>query len=222
MTDWDNIYSTNDTVPFGKNIPELWDQEIKLLDPHLKSNPNQRILDYGFGTGDMIDHMKTYGHKVYGAEESIVAIDKYLGVANKNYAKKLLARFFSQRLAHTNHPDTLTGWPKFDLITCIGVLHHTEPLLQISFLDGFREIMKRDGKLIIAGWDINDNFIREKSTRTNKSKMTEKNVYPVNSLERKMDYTGLKIVDTDTISFYDDIKYKMDRLLRFYTIESNR
>ena len=223
MTSWDSIYSTKHTVPFGNNIPELWDKEINFLEPYLTSKPNQKILDYGFGTGDMMKYMKIYGHSVYGAEESIVAIDNYLGVANKHYIIKTLSRFFNRQIARTDLPEKLpNNFSQFDLITCIGVLHHVSPVLYSSFLEGFRNKMKDDGKLIIAGWDDNDNFLQSKSSKTNTSKMTNMNVCSINQIEGKLKANCLKIVDTDTISFHDNIMYKMDRLLRFYVIEKKK
>ncbi|MDR0726940.1 MAG: class I SAM-dependent methyltransferase [Rickettsiales bacterium] len=68
MINWDKTYTENSKLPWGQT-PELLIKEKNFLQPYLNSPYKKTILDYGFGTGHLMDHMKTCGHKVYGAEQ---------------------------------------------------------------------------------------------------------------------------------------------------------
>ncbi|MDR1338237.1 MAG: class I SAM-dependent methyltransferase [Rickettsiales bacterium] len=222
MIDWDKVYATHtpDALPWGGEVVELFEKEKDFLRPYLKTGPRKRILDYGFGTGSLMKHMKTYGHKVYGAENSIVAIEQYLDIENSSIFWKYMKMALNTRIAHVEYPSALRhAFPKFDLITCIGVLHHINPVLYSHFIEGFGDIMRDDAKLIVAGWDKADNFIKEPDA---KSKVTSKPVYCINSLEKPVARPDMRITDSATIGFYDDMFYKMDRLMRIYVMEKNK
>lgn len=219
MNNWDNIYTTQPKLPWGHGIPELFSKEKEFFKPYLESDTKKQILDYGFGTGDLLRHMKTFGHKVYGAEQSVEAIDKYLGVSNSPFIWKVIKTLLTPRIVRTDHPGTLIrNFPKMDLISCIGVLHHIDPAFHKSFLHGFRDMMKTNAHLIVAGWDQDDSFIRQGKS----SKITNSPVFSINHLEQTASQLNMNITESDTIGFYDDMIYKMDRLLRFYVIENNK
>lgn len=235
MNIWNETYQNTQKLPWGNGIPKLLAKEKDLIKPYLTSDTHKNILDYGFGGGELMDYAKTFKdshkHKVYGAETSKVAINRYLGTNNKNLIYQIYKILTNRNIAKVNNPAHLQRlFPKFDLILCFGVLHHINVNFHPELINGFDKIMNMNGQLIIAGWDKDDNFIKDGADIGNPkgiifcqhSKVTNNPVYSINHLEHIIQPSNLELVDSKTIGFYDNMIYKTDRLMRVYVMEKTK
>jgi cyclopropane fatty-acyl-phospholipid synthase-like methyltransferase len=167
----------------------------------------QRILEYGFGKGELLQDLSDKGHFVSGAEISDVAISNL---------KKLYPEIEFYNVAHPNGIKNR----EFDAITCTGILHHIAPKEWDSYLKGFSELLRKKGKLIITGCDKTDAKFAGKATTP--AIQTDTNSfclnYPTQNIADLMKKNNLFIKETELFNCKAP-DYEQPRTFRYYFIE---
>lgn len=214
---WDDVNSApGKDLPWGDTIPELLEFEKEYIKPLAAGNPRRYMLDYAFGKGEILKHLARYSTNTFGAEISMVAIDKFncKGIPGPRallpvYTPNDIEGFFSK------DPDG-KNLVEFELITSIGLFHHLNPQKQWDFMNQFKGLMPIGGTLVISGWDRRDNYFAGKSQMP--SKTTPGNVYIINGVERRAENIGFEVANSCTYKFQEKQKYKMMRTMRFLTL----
>ena len=100
---------------------------------------NKKILDAGCGAGRRLFHYMSSGADVTGIDQSPGSIKFIKEQANKIGLKP---KVFVGRLEKTNFDDN-----QFDIVFCIGVLHHSPH--PVTILKELRRVTKEDGKIVL-------------------------------------------------------------------------
>ena len=200
---WNEVYATH-TVPWDST--QWRKMSADCVDGFLTEN-DKYILDYGFGTGHLLEHLMSKGNKVFGAEKSSDMVQSF-----KHSHPKVT-------VIQTDHPNQIKN-EKFDAITCMGVFHHINPKEYDSMLKSFSNMLKPKGKLVLGGWDKDDKNFNGKPFVI--SPYSESPVYTINHPDHSIEYllkqNNLRIVNSKTIGFNDNA-YSQDRLFKCYYIE---
>lgn len=98
-------------------------------------NTDDKVLDYGCGSGFLVEQLQNQGHDAYGVDTSKEAID--FGVT------KGIRNLFQQNGIKVNFPDNY-----FDVILAMDVIEHIED--DRSAIEEFERLLKPEGHLIIT------------------------------------------------------------------------
>lgn len=139
---------------------------LSLIDS-IMHNSAERILDYGCGTGKLLERLqKTYKEKeIYGADIS----DKALDYCRKRGASNVF------NLKKAEHQANY-----FDLVTCLDVLEHVRE--DVDLLIQIRKLIRNEGRLLItvpayeflwSGEDYVSSHIRRYTRRMLKRKLSQ-------------------------------------------------
>ncbi|MEM7054047.1 MAG: class I SAM-dependent methyltransferase, partial [Pseudomonadota bacterium] len=104
-----------------------------------------KVLDLGCGTGQMVFRL----HERF-QPESITAVDHSAGMLKslENEAKQngiTVNTVHGELIDFINH-----AVDHYDLITCVGVLHHLKKEDVVTLLTRARELLAADGRLLVA------------------------------------------------------------------------
>ena len=119
------------TYQFGGNIVNEFQQYI---------NPGMKVLDFGCGTGFLIEHLLNRGFDTYGTDTSTESL-KY--VENKYRDRPTFRGVF--------HVDELTkSGQKFDAIFVLEVIEHLPDEFLLPLLDNVKKLLAKDGKVFVT------------------------------------------------------------------------
>ncbi len=150
---WEEIYSS------GHNLSYPDDAFIRLMYRLIKTHPNMKVMDHGFGSGVTTQHLAKMGLDVSGFEISQSAID----ITNKRLAEQ--GNTADLRLGSTNSALPFES-SYFDMVLSWNVLtYNTEKSLS-EIINEFERITKPGGQILIAMSAPND-YIDRHSTRVN-------------------------------------------------------
>ncbi|MDR1167774.1 MAG: class I SAM-dependent methyltransferase [Heliobacteriaceae bacterium] len=199
---WNKQYEGDwSMLPWAGEEPT--NSEKKYIDRFL-TGKNQKILEYGCGTGKMASYLASQGHDVLAAEYSDVAVKK---IKSTNPPFEIMEASAPSDIKDKN----------FDMITCIGVFHHQPPEVQEEFLKSFSQMITPDGQIIIMGWDDTDPEFVAMPKRI--SKQTKTRTWTINHLENVIPKYGLRIKNPPELINFTEIGWNADRILRCYVIE---
>jgi 2-polyprenyl-3-methyl-5-hydroxy-6-metoxy-1,4-benzoquinol methylase len=106
------------------------ERKINLVNRHLLS-PEKRLLDYGCGTGEFLNHARKKGFKIQGVEPSSIA---------RQQAQKLTHEKISETIAEVEN--------QFDAITLWHVLEHIPDINKV--IGQLKSILTKNGTIFIA------------------------------------------------------------------------
>ena len=125
---------------FSRSRQSIW-EELKLLSQY--TIPGEKILDLGCGNGRLLEIFKEMNIEYFGVDNS----EKLLEIAKKKYPKKNFLIADALNLPFPNN--------YFDKIYSIAVLHHIPSTeFRLQFLKEAKRVLKPDGLLILAVWQI--------------------------------------------------------------------
>lgn len=108
----------------------------KFVENYLDLNPDQRLLDFGCGPGDILEFLPKL-------EYTGIDIDpNYIKKAQKTYGHR--ATFICSELSDVDFLPT----EHFDIVIATGVLHHMTDKECNSFIKWAQSILKPNGKLL--------------------------------------------------------------------------
>jgi len=203
----------NEVYQLGLNkIP--WDsQEWRKMSAECVDNflaeSSLDILEYGFGTGHLINHLRSKGNNITGVEKSSDMVELF-----KNLNPEI-------EVMRVDHPDEI-GNKLFDAITCMGVFHHINPLEYDSFLNSFSKMLKPNGKIVLGGWDKSDKNFNFRPFLV--SPYTGDKTYPINHIDNNIEDSikrnNFNIIESGIIKFVAP-EHNQDRLFRYYFLKKN-
>jgi 2-polyprenyl-3-methyl-5-hydroxy-6-metoxy-1,4-benzoquinol methylase len=117
---------------------QVGDRIVEFFSDHLKNKKN--ILDFGCGSGFLIDHLIKLNIDVYGVDFSNESIDK----VNEKYKK-----YENFRGAHTID-FMLDNQNKFDCIIATEVIEHLNDEQLSNTMGFFKKILSSDGIVILT------------------------------------------------------------------------
>ncbi len=133
---WESIYSDGHRLSYPNDVC------VRVLSRILPKTP-VRVLDYGFGSGELLIHLAKLGHSVSGIEVSTSAI--------ATATDRLKQEGLSTQLVHAPKPATLPFTDReFDLIVSWQVLNYQSRNELNQTLREFARILKPGGKLLVA------------------------------------------------------------------------
>jgi ubiquinone/menaquinone biosynthesis C-methylase UbiE len=104
----------------------------------------EAMLDLGCGTGHMLVRFRDRFGRAIGVDHSVGMIrqaEKNLAAAGRAAAKFELTDVFEFVRAHAD---------RYELVTCVGLLHHLDPATLPQALRDIARLMKPGGHLVIA------------------------------------------------------------------------
>lgn len=136
------VYDLLQTIMGADKIRRYFIQQI------VRPESKMRILDIGCGTGNIINYLPT-DIEYIGYDPS----DKYIKQARKSFADrgKFVVGYFDQEEAHK--------YEKFDIIICIGVLHHLDDEEARNLMELFVGALKESGRFC----SLDCTFVEEQS-----------------------------------------------------------
>ena len=198
--DWNGIYRSGQILPWTKRG---WtDVSIECIKPYI-STEDEKILDYGCGSGAISKFLAENGHKVIASDISDAAVEMLKSSKDITFD-----------VIQAAHPNQINE-RNFNSIICMGVFHHINPEHWFSFLKDFSDKLVTNGKLIISGWDKNDSeFI---NTPDRVSKVTKNRTWFINSLDNKemLEKLNLVLEDSKLVPFIEP-GYNKSRLIRCF------
>ena len=200
VSKYENLYSSG----HNHNYPNL--DFVRLERKFLRNKTHNKILDYGFGSGENIIHLIKNNYDVYGIETSKSAIDlvkkKINSINKKKYNKKLiLLREQDKKLKFEND--------FFDSIACISVISLLQSKKNIQILiNEFYRILKPGGKLLIdmngpkGDFKKGGKFINEDEYEYNLQNKRKIKIYaPKNIQSFKKIFEKFKIIELGEVYF---------------------
>lgn len=204
---WDQIYMEHcEDAPWM--LEEYSDQVQYHLDKMIDNDKKgQRILEYGCGNGKVAMHFQKLGMYVDMADISHVLI-QYL---RKKYEGSGMGIF------EVETPFVLGG-RLYDIIIVWCVLHHIDPKEWNYYLEGFYQIMKVGGTLIIGGWDYTDTIIFRDN---NVALYTQRETWFINPISGMIDTLKFTIVNSNVISIKNPL-FDDTRKIRYFKLTKNQ
>lgn len=200
---WDYVYKKH-----KKDAPWLSDACCDIysaaINPYLPKEINGLyMLDYGCGNGKIAARLRNKGAKIDLAEISHRMI-KFLN--RHYYSCNIFEVDIPQRIGKANSYDFIITWMLFCNI---------QSDFWTGFLNGFYELLKPGGNLLIGGWDKDDPI---NIKNHNIVVFTEREMWPINDLLTKLDQSKFKILANDKLliklPFYND-----NRAVRCFKLE---
>lgn len=173
-----------------------------------------RVLDIGFGRGELAIEARKRGAEVYGIDYADAALEIARDFMKKNGIEGVT-------LAQAELPNLKFTDRKFNKILFLDVIEHIYEPVVLKTLDNISEVLERNGELVIHTDNklfqeitlpivrfIKENFFRKKIPIDEHSKL-HVNFQSLNGLVRKLEARGLKIVFADYIypKSPDDLKF---------------
>ena len=203
---WDKIYLEHCEdapwmlVEYSNQVQCYLDELIDL------KKKGQHILEYGCGNGKVAFHLQQKGMYVDMADISHVLID-YL---KQKYDGSGMG------IIEVETPYDLEI-EKYDVVIVWCVLHHIAPEEWLFFIDGFYQLLKTKGTLIIGGWDDTDTIIHRDN---NIALYTKRETWFVNTMREIIDNQKFTIAKSNIATIknplFDDL-----RKIRYYKLIKN-
>lgn len=145
---WDSVYSRhfNDAPWLLHDWTAVGE---RLADEYIVECSGCRILDYGCGNASVTKRFMEAGAQVDLAEIS----SKMVNWLEHEYEK------YGCNIYEVSTPGEISGLNCYDYIVAFGLFHHIEPDYWIEFLAAFHRLLKVSGKLLITGWDEQDEVL---------------------------------------------------------------
>lgn len=179
--------------------------QIGFMEQNLKNVKGKRLLDYGCG-----DAQVSFYFYQKGAIVDLADISDDLIIWLKSKYKDYTDINIFQAATPQDIPDD-NGL--YDIIAANCLFHHIQPELWNSFLKGFSNILKKDGFLVISGWDETDEFLKKEQIAA----FTNNKAWPITSLRNNIDKMNRYDVLVDTIRLMELPQYfNMSRKFRYY------
>jgi 2-polyprenyl-3-methyl-5-hydroxy-6-metoxy-1,4-benzoquinol methylase len=125
--------------PFSKTHKLLMKKVLGCCNLKFDDLKNLKVLDAGCGTGQKSVFMARYGANVTALDINEVQLNE----AKKNAIKyNVTLNFVKDDLVDLKHNE------KYDLIVCLGVLHHTPSMKK--GLENLLKLLKPNGKIVVA------------------------------------------------------------------------
>jgi SAM-dependent methyltransferase len=197
---WENIYSKGkEKLPWLENpMPEKIMEEFC---SHLK--PSDKVLDYGCGDGKLADFLQKKGLKVACSDIS----EKALSLVSEKMP--------NAETIQAEEPQKIGNSPTFDGVLAWGVMHHIDKELWGHYIDGFANIAKKDGYILIGGHSMKD---KEFSQGSRISPTTGDISNAVDSLETMLPNHGLKIINSGYFNF-EESSTKQQRCFKYFLVK---
>ncbi len=133
--------------PFSRNHKQLMRRVLSCCNLELKDLKGLKVLDAGCGTGEKSIFMARYGAHVTAIDIN----ENQLKQAKKNMEKyNVNVNFVRDDLVNLKHNE------KYDLIVCLGVLHHTPNMKR--GLENLLNLLKPNGKIVVALYNSYSRF----------------------------------------------------------------
>lgn len=203
---WDNLYQTHlNDVPWMSDMHSQI--HLNIINQYVDSVRGKHILDYGCGNGKI-----AYYYYKLGAELTLVDIsDTLVTKLRKEYKDTDI------KIRTATTPFDLSNiFNTFDIVMACALLHHIRPDLWNSFLNGFFELTKLSGIVIISGWDNSDILF----SKTNIAPYTKEPTWPINKLHDTIISNGLFEITHEFRYQYSLPQYfKENRVFRYYILK---
>jgi 2-polyprenyl-3-methyl-5-hydroxy-6-metoxy-1,4-benzoquinol methylase len=125
---------------FSQTRYEIW-PEFEYFKGYL--HDGQAILDLGCGNGRLLELLKNYKMKYLGVDFS------------ENLIREAQAKWPDKKFKIADILDLNGIEEKFDLISCIAVLHHIpSQKFREQVLSNIKALLKPDGKLLMINWNL--------------------------------------------------------------------
>jgi len=127
------------------NEPRQYPNELLFRPIDRRLRPARTLLDLGCGTGQMFIRYAKLAYKIIAVDHS----KEMLQVARRKANSRGISSItFCEQDVHAFMK--LNRHLEFDLITCVGVLHHLKPVEMKGFLRSLRALMAPKGQCVIA------------------------------------------------------------------------
>lgn len=199
---WESAYSKErEHLPWLENpIPE---KIIEQFCSHF--NLGDKVLDYGCGDGILSEILVKKGLKVVCSDISQRALDM------------VLEKIPGVETIQASEPLEIGNTPAFEGVIVWGVMHHIDKKLWGNYLDGFANLIKENGRILIGGHSMKDEEFA-KGFRVSPTTGLISNA--VDSLETLLVSHKLKIIDSDYFPFEEGFS-KKQRVFKYFIAEKN-
>lgn len=209
---WDDIYMNHyQDAPWMDNS---WKTEVlTVLESDVtkyakKSKKPLRLLDYGCGNGRMGYFFFLKGMKVDLSDISQVLIER---LKEEYRNEKGLG------IIRAGSPAELDAKNKYDIILAWNLFHHINPKHWKRFASQFLDRLKKQGVLLVCGWDKDDDIIRQDH---NKARYTQQITWFVNDFPKHIEGLPCTLLEnrqlTETVPFFNT-----ERRFRYFVIKKN-
>ena len=217
---WDKVYEQqNDRPP--RTASEHKEAAINRLNEHLPENMEwTHILDYWCWNGHIWENFLQKWADVDFAEISNKMVEllrkkySYQNEIWKTFDDK--SGFWHAKIFWVESPNDLpVKNESYDYIITWALFHHVNPDNRKEFLDKFCDLLKKDWKMIIAGWDETDVILRQDKFKWH---VTWQPSYTINSLPQYLDPSNYEIEETGLID--EKIPaFDIPRTLRYFIVK---
>ncbi len=178
---------------------------LKMIEQDLPDNAHT-LLDYGCGNGYMGHYFYKKGFNVELADISSFLVQKL----RLNYC------LTDMDIIQTDTPNALFG-RKYDVIIAWSLFHHIYPKEWNSFLQGFWQLLNDKGRMIISGWDLADEIIKNDGKI---ARYTGRETWYLNPLVEFVS-DDFDVLKNDTLEIIVQ-PFTTKRVIRYYVLEKNK
>lgn len=176
---WNAVYSNHyDDAPW---MNDSWKGAVLGIIEQFVPENAKSLLDYGCGNGYMGIYFYYKGLKVDLSDISDILIERL----------KLEYSETSLGIYQTDTPDDLIG-NHYDIIIAWSLFHHIDPTDWHRFLDGFGQLLNKNGIIVIGGWDEEDPVIREDGK---KARFTGRETWFLNKMVNYFNYDEFVLLE---------------------------
>ena len=196
---WDDLYEDrSEAAPW---LGDDWANfNIEHISKYIGDPKGKNLLDYGCGNASIGDYFYQKGANLSLADISAYQVEKL----KKKYGTTVL-------IDRVDFPSDIKQKNFYDYILCMGVFHHINPDLWGQFFSGLYDLLKKDGVLIVSGWDINDPVLIKENY---KGCITYKDCWAINDIASVIE--GAFEKKASFVDYVDMKAFNMKRLCRFF------
>lgn len=206
---WDDVYRKHFyDAPWMSN--SCVRAHISNIEKYLSDFEGKSLLDYGCGNGKLAYHFYKAGATVDLADIS----DELVEWLKKKYRKHDIGIY------NVATPAELRKYGKsYDIVVATSFFHHIEPDLWKDFLLDFSTILKRDGLLVIGGWDETDEVIAEDQ---NTARFTGQRTWPINTMSSVIEEMEEYDMIVNTLEDLAIDAFPRPRKMRYFVIKNSK